>query len=80
MQEISKNIRSIISPLVVRRSRLDLQEIDEYAADLKRQNIQLVIPNDPIELTYDLGELKDLYQTTLDCIRTDRHCLQCLSV
>ncbi|MBP7780916.1 MAG: helicase [Paludibacteraceae bacterium] len=68
VQEISKNIRSIISPLVVRRSRLDLQEIDEYAADLKRQNIQLVIPNDPIELTYDLGELKDLYQTTLDCI------------
>ena len=32
VQEIS---HSIISPLVVRRSCLDLQEIDEYAADLK---------------------------------------------
>lgn len=65
---ISKNIRSIISPLVVRRSRLDLQEIADYAADLVQQDIQLVIPNDPEELTYDLSELKDLYLSTLDRI------------
>lgn len=68
VKNISKNIRSIISPLVVRRSRLDLQEIDEYANDLEQQGIQLVIPNDPTELTYDLSELKDLYLTTLDRI------------
>ena len=68
VKEISKSIRSIISPLVVRRSRLDLQEIDEYAADLKQQNIQLVIPNDPTELTYNLSKLKDLYLSTLDRI------------
>lgn len=68
VNEISKNIRSIISPLVVRRSRLDLQEIDEYADDLKQQNIQLVIPNDPIELTYNLSKLKNLYLSTLDRI------------
>jgi superfamily II DNA or RNA helicase len=66
--QISKNIRSIISPLVVRRSRLDLQEIDEYSDDLEQQKIQLVIPNDPEELTYDLSELKDLYLSTLDRI------------
>lgn len=65
---ISKGIRSIIGPLVVRRSRLDLQEIDEYADDLKQQNIQLVIPNDPTELTYDLSNLRDLYLNTLDRI------------
>lgn len=68
VNNISKSIRSIISPLVVRRSRLDLQEIDEYAADLKQQNIQLVIPNDPTELTYNLSKLKDLYLSTLDRI------------
>lgn len=68
VNNISKDIRSIISPLVVRRSRLDLQEIDEYATDLKQQGIQLVIPNDPTELTYDLSELKDLYIMTLDRI------------
>lgn len=65
---IAKKIRSIISPLVVRRSRLDLQGIPEYADDLKQQNIQLVMPNDPEELEYDLSELKDLYTTTLDRI------------
>lgn len=68
VNNIAKNIRSIISPLVVRRSRLDLQGIPEYAVDLKQQNIQLVLPNDPEELTYDLSELKDLYLSTLDRI------------
>ena len=53
---------------MVRRSRLDLQDIPEYAEDLKQQNIQLVLPNDPGELEYDLSELKDLYLTTLDRI------------
>ena len=52
----------------MRRSRLDLQGIPEYADDLKQQNIQLVMSNDPEELEYDLSELKDLYTTTLDRI------------
>lgn len=68
VNDIAKRIRSIISPLVVRRSRLDLLDIPEYADDLKQQNIQLVLPNDPEELEYDLGELKDLYLSTLDRI------------
>ena len=68
VNDMAKKIRSIISPLVVRRSRLDLQGIPEYADDLKQQNIQLVMPNDPEELEYDLSELKDLYTTTLDRI------------
>lgn len=66
--KIAKKIRTIINPLVVRRSRLDLQDIPEYAADLEQQNIQLVLPNDPEELEYDLSELKDLYLSTLDRI------------
>ena len=68
VNNIAKKIRTIISPLVVRRSRLDLQGIPEYADDLKQQNIQLVLPNDPVELEYDLSELKDLYLSTLDRI------------
>lgn len=68
VNNISKAIRSIIGPLVVRRSRLDLQDIPDYAKDLKRQKIQLVIPNDPEELTYDLSQMKDLYLNTLDRI------------
>lgn len=65
---IAKTIRSIISPLVVRRSRLDLEEIPEYKEDLKQQKIKTVVPNDPILLEYNLGGLNDLYLTTLEKI------------
>lgn len=66
--KIARSIRSIISPLVIRRSRIDLQQIDAYKEDLKKQKIEIVIPKDPIELTYDLNELKDLYLNTLNLI------------
>lgn len=72
-KKIADEIRSIISPLVVRRSRIDLNEIPEYAEDLKQQNIQLVIPDDPIELDYDLSSLKELYLNTLDIISGDNN-------
>ena len=68
VNDISKKIRTIISPLVVCRSRLDLLEIPEYANDLKQQHIQLVLPNDPEELEYDLSDLKTLYRSTLNRI------------
>ena len=67
-RRIAKQIRSIISPLVIRRSRLDLDEIPAYKADLKAQKIKTVIPEDPVSLTYNLGEDKDLYLRTLSKI------------
>lgn len=67
-KRIAKQIRSIISPLVIRRSRLDLEEIPAYKADLKAQKIQTVIPEDPVSLTYNLGKEKDLYLRTLSMI------------
>ena len=67
-KRIANKIRSIISPLVIRRSRLDLEGISEYKEDLKLQKIETVIPNDPIELEYNLGEVKDLYLKTLEKI------------
>lgn len=68
VSDMAKKIRSIISPLVVRRSRLDLLDIPEYAEDLKQQHIQLVLPDDPEELEYDLSGLKTLYLSTLERI------------
>ncbi len=65
---IAKSIRSIISPLVVRRSRLDLEDIPEYKEDLKRQKINPVIPEAPIQLGYNLGSIRDLYLRTLNLI------------
>ena len=69
--DIAKSIRSIISPLVVRRSRLDLQEIPEYREDLKRQHITPTIPEPPVQLEYDLGNIRDLYLRTLSQISPD---------
>lgn len=68
VSDMAKKIRSIISPLVVRRSRLDLLDIPEYAEDLKQQHIQLVLPDDPEELEYDLSGLKALYLSALERI------------
>ena len=66
--KIARSIRSIIGPLVIRRSRIDLQQIDAYKKDLKKQKIEIVIPQDPIELPYNLDSLKELYLKTLNRI------------
>ena len=54
--------------MVIRRSRLDLDEIPAYKADLKAQKIKTVIPEDPVSLTYNLGKEKNLYLNTLSKI------------
>lgn len=67
-EQIAKSIRSIISPLVVRRSRIDLNEIPEYKKDLKKQHVGIVVPEDPQEQNYDLKEMRTLYLSTLNKI------------
>jgi superfamily II DNA or RNA helicase len=68
---IAANIRKIISPLVIRRSRLDLMKITEYKNDLKKQNMGFAETGDPQALEYDLGGIKDLYLSTLQQISPD---------
>lgn len=68
IKKVAGEIRNILSPLVIRRSRLDLEAIDEYKEDLKRQNISFPKVNDPLELEYDLGDLSELYEDTLKTI------------
>ena len=71
-ERIASSIRSIINPLVVRRSRIDLMEIPAYEEDLKLQGIKPVIPDDPKELNYELSEKQlSLYKRTLDLIAED---------
>lgn len=68
-ERIAACIRSIINPLVVRRSRIDLMEIPVYCEDLKIQGIRPVIPDDPKELNYELTDHQlKLYLHTLDLI------------
>lgn len=73
-ERIASSIRSIINPLVVRRSRIDLKEIPAYKEDLRIQGIKPVIPDDPQELNYELSESQlKLYLRTLDLIAESEH-------
>jgi len=65
---ISDRIRGIIQPLIIRRSRLDLLNIPAYKDDLKTQGIEFPIIDDPKLLDYSLGDLSDLYISTLQRI------------
>jgi superfamily II DNA or RNA helicase len=78
LEQIAKEIRNIISPLVIRRSRIDLNEINEYREDIQIQGIEFpkVIP--PEILEYQLGELEGLYIDTLERISSEdeNHCFK----
>ncbi len=68
MNEISKKIRLILYPFLIRRSRLDLMKIDRYKEDLEKQGIEFPKVNPPKLLEYDLGELEKEYLDTLNRI------------
>ena len=73
-ERIASSIRSIINPLVIRRSRIDLMKIPAYQEDLLNQGIKPVIPDDPQELNYELSESQlKLYLRTLDLIAESEH-------
>lgn len=63
---LANQIRDLLAPLLIRRSRLDLLEFLEYREDLERQKISFPLVNPPQILEYQLGVLGDLYQRTLE--------------
>lgn len=65
---VARKIRDILSPVVIRRSRIDLEEIQEYKKDLALQKISFPEVNPPELATYDLGPLSSLYRQTLEAI------------
>jgi superfamily II DNA/RNA helicase len=78
LEEIARQIRLIISPLVIRRSRLDLEEISIYKQDIKSQKIEFPVVNPPEALQYKLGNLEELYIYTLLRIASEdgRNCFK----
>ncbi len=68
LHSIADELRKMIEPLIIRRSRLDLEEIEEYRNDLKTQGVSFAKVKDPELLTYDLGDMFDLYVNTLEKI------------
>lgn len=68
LHSIASELRKMIEPLVIRRSRLDLEQIEDYKQDLERQGISFASVKDPELLEYDLGSLSTLYGETLEKI------------
>jgi hypothetical protein len=63
---IASRLRNILEPVIVRRSRLDLERIERYRKDVKKQGLRYVFPEEPILKEYHLGDMTELYKTTLD--------------
>lgn len=68
LHSIANELRKMIEPLIIRRSRLDLEEIEEYRNDLKTQGVSFAKVKDPELLEYDLGSMFELYASTLEKI------------
>lgn len=64
IEMLADKIRDILAPLIIRRSRIDLELIEEYKQDLKQQRISFPKVNDPEVLQYNLGDLTELYIKT----------------
>lgn len=64
-KKLSYELRLLIEPIIIRRSRIDLKQIKEYADDLKNQKISFPEVIGPDLIEYDLGEIRELYVSTL---------------
>ena len=68
LDRLSDELRILIDPIIIRRSRIDLNDIKEYADDLKMQGIEFPEVVGPELVEYDLGTIRELYLSTLDRI------------
>ena len=66
--EIAAEQRRLVEAVVLRRSRIDLQNVTRYREDLERQNIRFPEVVGPDLLEYELGKLFDLYVFTLESL------------
>lgn len=68
IERVATEIRRIISPLVIRRSRLDLERIPQYKKDMEEQHMEFSKPTPPRIKDYPLDDLEQLYRDTLKAI------------
>ena len=68
---IASDLRRLIEPLIIRRSRIDLNTVKRYREDLAMQGVQFAKMADPILREYELGELTEIYLDTIARIEPD---------
>ena len=67
-KEIANELRRLIEPVIVRRSRIDLEKITRYKNNLIKQGISFAKVEGPDLLEYELGDLFNIYLTTIEAI------------
>lgn len=65
-EKIAGEIRDFLDPVIIRRTRVDLEKMTKYKDDLKSQGIQFSDVKPPVSQKYELGELSELYINTLN--------------
>ena len=70
--ELAEKIREILDPVVIRRTRVDLEKLDKYKQDLEQQNIQFSEVKPPKTQNYELGDLSALYIDTLEKLTNEK--------
>lgn len=73
IKSLADQIKDLLGPLLIRRSRIDLENIKVYKEDLKLQGIEFPVVNPPKNIEYEFGELNDLYIKTLKLIVPDNN-------
>lgn len=66
--KLAQKIREILDPVIIRRTRVDLEKIERYRSDLSKQEIQFSETKPPSSQHYDLGDLTALYQRTIELL------------
>jgi len=68
---IASELRRLLEPIIIRRSRIDLEKITRYREDLIAQKIEFSKMKDPSIREYELGEFTDIYLETIKRIVPD---------
>ncbi len=68
---IASELRRLIEPIIIRRSRIDLENITRYREDLNAQGIEFAKMSDPKIREYELGEFTEIYLETVGRIVPD---------
>ncbi len=68
---VASELRRLIEPLIIRRSRIDLTTIKRYREDLQTQGVEFATITDPVLREYELGGLSGIYIDTIAKIEPD---------
>lgn len=72
-KEIKEDMRILVEPVLIRRSRIDLEEIKRYKRDLKIQKIEFPKVNKPRIAEYSIDHVEEMYEEMLMLMRSSRH-------